>query len=397
MTTRERSVKYLTYVLRNARRNCVRSCLTIGSTAICVLLMMILLTFFSIQDDTNSGWRIRDRIVTLNANGFAGMVPITYVDEIAGFEGVVVCTPVFWFGGTYHEEVMPFAQFAVDPLRIFAVRDEFTIAADQLKAFQDHKDGCVIGRKLAQERGFKIGDGLPLKGDLYPVDMDLTIRGIYNGPDDADLRQCLFRWDYFDDAMKRIVLPYEPGSPRAALQERMSGNAGMIFIKCKSAEAMPVLSRRIDDLYRNSDYPTRTETEEVFGKMFFDLLGDLKGVVRSVSLAMFFAVLCVNGNTMMMSMRERTSEVAVLKAIGFDKGRVLFLVITEAVLLAGIGGILGTIGCKGLCELVDISRVQRRLSALFLHSLARRWSADRVYSARRGFRACRYCLGHACG
>src|SRR5271170_6825945 len=110
------------------------------------------------------------------------------------------------------------------------------------------------------------------------------------------------------------------------------------------------------DLYRNSDYPTRTATEEAFGKMFFDLLGDLKGMVRAVSLAMLFAVLCVNGNTMMMSMRERSTEVAVLKAIGFDKVRVLFLVTTEAVLLAGIGGILGTIGCKGVCELIDISR-----------------------------------------
>ena len=140
------------------------------------------------------------------------------------------------------------------------------------------------------------------------------------------------------------------------ISARISGNAGMIFTKCNSAELMPVVSRKIDDLYRNSDFPTRTQTEEAFGKMFEEMMGDLRGMIRAIGMAVVFSLLCVAGNSMAMSMRERTSEVALLKAIGFSKDLVLVLVMTESVLVALVGGMLGCLGCKLLCELVDISR-----------------------------------------
>ena len=109
-------------------------------------------------------------------------------------------------------------------------------------------------------------------------------------------------------------------------------------------------------MYRNSDYPTRTQTEEAFGKMFEEMMGDMRGMIRMIGLAVVFSLLCVAGNSMAMSMRERTTEVAVLKAIGFEKGLILFLVLTESVLVAGFGGVLGALGCKALCDVVDISR-----------------------------------------
>ncbi len=130
----------------------------------------------------------------------------------------------------------------------------------------------------------------------------------------------------------------------------------MIFTKCRSADDMAVLCKKIDDLYRNSDYPTRTQTEEAFGKMFEEMLGDLRGMIFWIGLAVVFSLLFVAGNSMAMSMRERTAEVAVLKAIGFNKGLLLFLVMTESILVAGTGGFLGSLGCKGLCELVDLSQ-----------------------------------------
>ena len=129
-------------------------------------------------------------------------MPIAYVREIAAMDGVVALTPFSWYGGKYGEETMPFAQFGVDPDTFFTVYDEFTIPPDQLKAFRDDKAGCVIGRKLAEDRGLKVGDPLPLKGDLYPFDLKLTVRGIYDGPKDRDRRMCFFHWDYFDDQMK---------------------------------------------------------------------------------------------------------------------------------------------------------------------------------------------------
>ena len=145
----------------------------------------------------------------------------------------------------------------------------------------------------------------------------------------------------------------------------------MIFAKCKNADAMAAVCKAIDDLYRNSDFPTRTQTEEAFGKMFEEMLGDLRGMIRAIGLAVVFSLLCVAGNAMAMSMRERTTEVAVLKAIGFDKGLILFLVLTESVLVAGLGGVLGSLGCKALCECGRHLAVHGRLHAVLLHPLER--------------------------
>ena len=138
-------MKHLPYIFRNARRNPVRSILTIASTAICLFLMMILLAFFAINNEVAVESRIYNRIVTMNANGFAGMVPISFVGEVSKMDGVVAATPFSWYGGKYHDEVMPFSQFAVDAETIFTVMDELDVPPDQLKAFKENKDGCVIG------------------------------------------------------------------------------------------------------------------------------------------------------------------------------------------------------------------------------------------------------------
>jgi putative ABC transport system permease protein len=346
-------MKYLTYILRNARRNPIRSILTIASMSICLSLMMILLSFFAISDEANASTRIYNRIAALNANGFAGMLPILRVNEIAQLDGVVAVSPFTWIGGKFRDEIMPFAQFGVDPDTVFTVLDELTIPADQLKAFKESKDGCVIGRKLADDKDLTVGSRLPLKGDAYPVDLDLTVKGIYDGPSNRDLRMCLVRWEYLDELLKRVSLTASSSTPAS---NRLAGNAGMIFIKCKRADDMAALCREIDDKYRNSDYPTRTQTEEAFGKMFEEMLGDLKGMIRIIGLAVVFSLLCVAGNSMAMSMRERTSEVAVLKAIGFNRRLVLFMVLTEAVLVAGFGGAIGCLGSKAFCDIVDVSQ-----------------------------------------
>ena len=336
-------MKYLTYILRNARRNPVRSLLTTASTAICLSLMMILMSFFAISDEVNASTRIFNRIASLNSNGFAGVLPISRVAEIAQLDGIIAVSPFCWIGSKYRDEIMPFAQFGIDPNTVFKVLDELTVPPTDLKAFQQYKDSCAIGRKLAEDKGLKVGDKMPLKGDAYPVDLDLTIRCIYDGPSNRDLRMCLVRFDYFDEALKRV----EAGR---------SGNAGMIFAKCRSADDMAPLCKAIDDRYRNSEFPCRTQTEEAFGKMFEDMMGDLKGMIRIIGLAVVVSLLCVAANSMAMSMRERTSEVAVLKAIGFNRRLILFMVLSEAVLVAGLGGAIGVLGSKTFCDFVDISK-----------------------------------------
>ncbi len=149
----------------------------------------------------------------------------------------------------------------------------------------------------------------------------------------------------------------------------MSGNAAAIYIKCKNADAMAGVCKRVDDLYHNSDYPTRTQTEEAFGKMFGEMLGDLKNAIYWIGGAVVFSLIFVAGNSMAMAMRERTTEVAVLKAIGFSKGLVLFLVLAESVLVAGVGGAIGALGCKALFRYRRHLPVHGRLPSLLHHSV----------------------------
>jgi len=349
-------MKYLTYIFRNARRNPIRSLLTIASTGISLFLMMIMLAFFDMRDDAAKANRVFNRIITMNANGFAGMLPIGRVPEIARIDGVLATSPFSWFGGKYHDQTTPFAQFSVDAESVFKVLDEFHVPERQLADFKANKDGAAIGRRLASDWDLKVGDSLPLKGDIYPVDMDLTVRAIYDGPSNRNLRMCLFHYEYLDEALKKVTMSSASGGSLASDASRTSGNAGMIFIKCKNSDIMPSLGKKIDDSYRNSEFPTRTQTEEAFVKMFSDMLGDLQYTIYWIGFAVVVSLLFVAGNAMAIAMRERTSEVAILKAIGFSKGRVLFLVLAEAILVAGLGGAIGSLGCKALCDLVDVAK-----------------------------------------
>jgi len=345
-------MKYLTYVLRNARRNPVRSVLTVASMAISLFLMMILVSFFTINDEVAASSRVYNRVITLSSQGFAGKVPVARVAEIAAMDGVVATTPFSWYGGKYNEETMPFAQFGVDPATFLTVYNEFTMPPEQLKAWQDDKAGCIIGSKLAEDRKIKVGDPLPLKGDIYPFDLQLVVRGIYEGPSNRDRRMCLFQWQYLDDGLKQ-------------LSDKGSGNAGCIVIRCKGGDALATFCRKVDTQYLNSDTPTRTQTEEAFSKMFVEMLGDLKGMMRNIGLAVCLSLVLVSGNAMAMALRERTTEVAVLKAIGFGRQLVLFLVLAEAMIVSGIGGLIGTIGCKLFFDVVDLSKYAGGFLPLF--------------------------------
>jgi putative ABC transport system permease protein len=336
-------MRFFGYILRNARRNPVRSILTIASITVSLFLMMIILSFLQINTDVSESVRIYNRIVTMSSQGFAQPVPIVRVREIAAMPGVVAVTPFSWYGGKYGEDPMPFAQFGIDPESVFKIYDELTVAPDQIKAFQEDRAGCIIGRKLSEEKKIKIGDALPLKGGVYPFDLRLTVRGVYDGPFNSDRRMCLFHWSYIDEGLKRDFKGVG------------SGNAGIVVIKCKNADTMAPLSKRIDDLYRNSDTPTRTQSEEAFGKMFAEMFGDMRWYIGLVGIAVVVALVCVGGVSMAMAMRERTTEIAVLKAIGYGKSLVLFLVMAEALIVAATGGVLGSLGSKALFDSFDIS------------------------------------------
>jgi putative ABC transport system permease protein len=336
-------MKFLGMVLQNARRNPIRSFLTIASLTVSLALAMVLISFSTINGEVTRSARGFNRIVVMSSQGFGQPVPSARVAEIAAMPGVDSVTPFSWYGGKYNEEVTPFAQFGVDPATFFPIHTELHMKADQIKDWQYDKPGCIIGRKLAEDRKVKVGDKLPLKDGVYPINLDLTVRGIFDGPPNRDLRACYFNWSYLDEGLKKA------GGAGAS-------NAGVIIVRCKDEGQMASLARKIDSTYENSDSPTRTQSEEAFGQMFAEMAGDFQWIIVFIGLAVGISLLCVSANAMAMALRERTTEVAVLKAIGFTKPLIVALILGESLLIAGIGGLIGAIGIKLFCDLVDLSK-----------------------------------------
>ena len=205
-------------------RSPVRSLLTIGSVTMCLSLMMILLSFLAVIDANSSNLAGYNRLVVLSSQGFAQPVPFVRVREISEMKGVIGASTFAWFGGKYNGEIMPFAQFGVVPETFFTIYDEYKVPPDQLKAFKEEKMACAIGRKLRRiERGLKLGDPLPLSGTIYSLDLNLTIRAIYDGLPKRDLRTGVFHLGF----LKRGT------GNGLRLKSKMLNNAGSIALRLR--------------------------------------------------------------------------------------------------------------------------------------------------------------------
>jgi putative ABC transport system permease protein len=270
--------------------------------------------------------KAHNRLTSMSTQGFAGPVPIACVDKVRQFEGIKAATPYRWYGGNYKDERAQFAQFGVDGDEVFKVWDEFEIDPEQLKDWQNDKEGCVVDRRLAERFDWKIGDRIPLKGTFFQFDLDLRLCGLFDAPQDTGT--LWYHWKYLDEGLRNR-------------KARGDGNCGMIFAKATSAEVMPALIEKIDAEYASSDTPLRTQTESAFAQMFSTMIGNVQALIQSIGLAVVFSLSLVAANAMAMSMRERTTEIAVLKAIGFPRGRVLKMILGEACLIAFLGGVLG--------------------------------------------------------
>ncbi len=345
-------MKYLNLVFQNARRNSIRTFLTIASLTISLALSMVLISLSTVSGEVAQSFRGNNRIVVMSSQGFAQPVPYAKLAEIAALPGVDGAIPFSWYGGKYNEETTPFGQFGTDPDQFFKVYDDFTIKPDELKAWQADRAGCIVGRKLAGDRKLKVGDRLPLKDGVYPFNLNLTIRGIYDGPPNRDLRACFFHWIYLDEGLK-------------AQRSAAAGNAGTIFLRVKDQGQMKAVCARIDESTSNSDTPTKSQSEEGFANMFSEMAGDFRWIIVAIGLAVGASLLCVAANSMAMALRERTTEVAVLKAIGFGKSLVIALILAESLLIAGIGGLFGSIGCKLFCDVVDLSKFTAGMMPFF--------------------------------
>jgi putative ABC transport system permease protein len=331
----------LKYIWRNAKRNILRSSLTILSVGFSLALMTVLHGYMAMQSQWGKEAKNHNRIVVMNIQGFSGELPIANVDKVRKVDNVKAAVPYSWYGGEYETERMPFAQFATDPQEVFNVWDEFSIDPEQLAAWQDDRQGCVADRRLAEKRGWKIGDRIPIQGTIYAFDLDLKLCGVFDAPQYTD--SIWFHWKYLDEGLQQM-------------NAYGTGNSGTIFAKVQNAEAIPGVIEQIDERFASSENPTRTQTEAAFAQMFADMLGNIQAYIRNIGLAVVFSLSLVAGNAMAMSMRERTTEVAVLKAIGFQRSRVLSMVLGESCLIAFLGGIMGVgVGCLFLQLLHNVN------------------------------------------
>jgi putative ABC transport system permease protein len=333
----------LVYVWRNLKRNKLRSSLTILSVGFSLALMTVLYGYMAMQGEWGKEAEKYHRIVVMNSQGFSGLLPIAYVDRIRNTPGVKNAVPYSWYGGNYKEEQMPFAQFGTDPKNVFKVWEEFSIDPQQLEAWQETRNGCVVDRRLAAKRGWEIGERIPLKGTYYPFNLDLVLVGTFDTPKNTD--SLWFHWEYLDEGLRQMNAPG-------------SGNAGTIFAKTEQAALVPTVSQAIDDRFASSENPTRTQSEAAFAQMFADMLGNIQAYIRNIGLAVVFSLSLVAATSMAMSIRERTTEIAVLKAIGFSRLRVLVLILGEACSITLVGGLVGVaIGC-GCLQLMHLASAQ---------------------------------------
>src|SRR5271169_2765935 len=314
------------FVAKSAFRNKRRSLLTVASIAFSLLLLCIMLcvwrSFYIDKGAPDSALRI----MTRHKVSLANFLPIYYRDKIRAVPGVVHVVPMTWFGGTYKDDKPEnfFAQFATDPDEYFDVAADKIMPADQLAAWKRDRAGCVVDLNLAEKHHWKIGDHIILQGTIFPTNLDLTLRGIYTiDPPNSAL---YLHNKYLEESVGWF-----------------KDTAGFYFVRVDTPEHMPVAARAIDDMFHSTPVPTKSESEQAFKLDFINTLGSVKIFILSICGAVLFTTLLVCANTMAMSIRERTREVAVLRTLGFTRGKILRLLLGESIAVALLGGTVGVI------------------------------------------------------
>jgi putative ABC transport system permease protein len=327
-------MKFLPLILANLGRKKLRTALTIGSFAVALFLFGVLA---ALEDAFSLGVEVAgaDRLMVVNKVSIIQPLRYAYGDRMRRIRGVSVVSSFAWFGGVYQDEKNFFAQFAIEPEHHLRLYPEFVVPADEWRAFLEDKTGAVAGRALAERFGWKVGDRIPIRGTAFPGTWEFNLRGIYAGtrPQD-DLTQFWFRRDYLED--------------RAPSWWR--GLVGWYGVKIADPEDAVRVAREIDEAFANSAWETRTQTEKAMAASFAKQMGNIELLILSIGGVVFFTLLLVAGSTMATVVRERTSELAVLKALGYSDGFVLGLVLVESALVAGVGGALGL----GLAKLLAL-------------------------------------------
>ena len=319
---------FLKLILRNMLRHKLRTGLTVLGLVIAILAFGLLRT---VVDAWYAGAESASstRLVTRNSISLVFPLPIHYHERIRRAEGVTAISHATWFGGVYVTEKNFFPQFAVDAKTYFDLYPEYLIPAAEMKAFRVDRKGCVIGRKLADTYGFKVGDTIPLRGTIYPGAWSFTVRAIYDGAKaGTDTSQFFFHWHYLNETMKKTGA-------------RRTDHIGVYVIEISDADRAAEISNEVDAMFRNSLAETLTETEKAFQLGFVAMTEAIVVAIRIVSFVVIVIILAVMANTMAMTARERTREYATLKALGFGPRFLTALIYGESLAIALSGAVIG--------------------------------------------------------
>ncbi len=335
------------FVVKSALRNKRRSMLTVVSIAFSLLLLTLMMTiwrsFYLDKGPPESALRV----VTRHRVSIANFMPKAYREKIRRIPGVVHIAQYNYYGGKYKDDRPEnfCVQFGTDPEEIFLVYTDWSIDPEQLKAWQRDQAGAVAERSLATRLGWKVGDRIHIKRSFMPVDLDLTLRGIYDAP--VGNSALLYNYKYIEEAVHWA-----------------NSQSDLFIARVDSPEAIARVAQTIDAMFRNSPQPTKTETEKAFALSFVAMMGNVKAFILGISMAVVFAILLVSGNTVAMTVRERIREVAVLKTLGFTQRAILGIFVCEAVTIALVGGMVGISGATGLVRLVANSPQGQMLGAI---------------------------------
>ncbi len=329
--------RFFSLAFKNSLRNRRRSILTISSIAVSLCLLGVLIAIYHALFYSQATPAQALRLVTRHKVSLAQSIPVAYEEKIRKIPGVKEVSAWNWYGGTYkdnRDQKNFFARFGVEPKPFLAMHTQMEMPEDQRHAFLTERRACIVSRDLAEKLNLKLGDRITLIGDIYPVNLELTLRGIFDDPD--TLQSLFFNLDYLRDAL--------PLSRR--------NQNGTVAILADSPEDVPRIAKAVDDMFANSSPPTKTESEQQFALSFLWFLGNIKLYLLSICAAVTFTILLVSGNTIAMSVRERIKEVGVLKTLGFTNDTILGIIIGEAITISLIGGVIGLILASGLTILV---------------------------------------------
>jgi len=332
-------LRFLPLMFKNSLRNKRRSLLTISSVAMSLCLLGVLFALYRsfFHGDTTPESALR--LITRHRVSLTVALPGSYENKIRQIPGVKEVSVYSWFQGVYKDARDPnnfFARFAVEPEQALRILSEWKFTEEERKAFLTLRTAAVVSDLVAKAQNWKIGDKIIIKGDIYPVNLEFTLVGFYR--DVNKDKTMLFNNEYLQQAL--------------GVNNRRYQTVGTYYILADSPEAVPRVSKAIDEMFENAPEPTKTESEKQFMLSFVSFLGNVKLFLLAICGAVTFTILLVSANTMAMSVRERIREVGILKTLGFTNGEILGIILGEALTISFIGGVIGTGLAVILCGVV---------------------------------------------